>query len=79
MNKLTLKESLFSGVVFMAVGLLLHYVYSKYKTHDMNNMQMYALHLFVVGMLTHLLLEYLQVNKWYCKNGNACLLTEKSN
>ena len=29
--------------------------------------------LFLTGILTHLICEYTGVNKWYCKNGNACL------
>ena len=28
--------------------------------------------LFLTGFVAHLLCEFLGVNKWYCKNGNAC-------
>jgi len=26
----------------------------------------------IIGMLVHLLCEFSGLNKWYCKNGNAC-------
>ena len=29
---------------------------------------------FISGFLFHIFCEYLGVNKWYCKNGNACSL-----
>lgn len=28
----------------------------------------------LTGFLAHLLFEYTGLNKWYCKNGNACLV-----
>ena len=30
--------------------------------------------LFVIGMIMHLLFEVAGANKWYCKNGNACMV-----
>ena len=27
----------------------------------------------IIGVLVHLLCEYTNINKWYCKNGYACL------
>lgn len=29
--------------------------------------------LFITGVLIHLFCEYTGINKWYCKNGFACL------
>lgn len=29
--------------------------------------------LFVTGVLIHLFCEYTGINKWYCKNGFACM------
>ena len=28
--------------------------------------------LFITGALVHLVCEFSGVNRWYCKNGNAC-------
>ena len=71
-----IKESLVTGLILTLVGLVLHYLYNKYQPHDLNNLQVYGLHLFIVGVVTHMLLEYTEVNKWYCKNGNACLVNK---
>ncbi len=73
MNKQTLKEALFFGLILTVLGVAIHMIYSKYYSHDMNDTKKYGLHLFVTGVLAHLLFEYFEVNKWYCKNGNACL------
>ena len=32
-----------------------------------------AIGFFVLGALTHLVCEFTGVNKWYCKNGRACV------
>ena len=74
MTKELIKESLYVGAFICVIGLIIHYLSSKYMVHDMNNYKVFALHLFVIGMLGHLLLEWLDVNSMYCKTGNACLV-----
>ena len=73
MTKQLIKESLLVGAFLCFIGLIIHYLASKYMQHDMNDYKIYALHLFVIGMLGHLLLEFFDINKEYCKTGNACL------
>jgi hypothetical protein len=66
-------EALYVGVVFVVLGLVLHMVSLKVKSHDLNNMTTYSVHLFATAVLAHLFMEYVGVNKWYCSNGNACM------
>ncbi len=70
-------ESLYVGVVFVVLGLVLHMVSLKVKPHNLNNMTTYSVHLFITAVLAHLIMEYLDVNKWYCTNGNACMRLNK--
>jgi hypothetical protein len=30
--------------------------------------------MFALGVFFHLLAEFSGINKWYCKNGNACII-----
>lgn len=32
-----------------------------------------------IGFITHLLCEFSGINRWYCKNGNACAIRDVSN
>lgn len=68
-----LKEALVIGIITMIVGLLLHLVSLKLMgKHDLNDLKMFAGHLFGIGIIVHILMEYTKANKWYCKHGNAC-------
>ena len=69
-----IKECLYVGVFITILGLVLHFLSMKYKNHDMNDYKVFGLHLFVIGVLGHLMLEYFGVNKMYCTSGNACLI-----
>ena len=54
-----LKESLFVGVFISVLGLILHYLSMKYyEEHDMNKYKTLGLHLFLIGVSGHLILEY---------------------
>ena len=62
-----LKESLFVGVFISVLGLILHYLSMKYyEEHDMNKYKTLGLHLCLIGVSGHLILEYFGVNKMYC-------------
>ncbi len=71
MNNLA-TEALAIGVMTLVVGVIVHAVSMKIKDHDMNDMTIYAIHLFVIGVLVHLICQYSGINKWYCTNGIAC-------
>lgn len=40
---------------------------------DWNKYYTMEITLFLTGFLIHLLCEFTGINKWYCKNGFACL------
>jgi amino acid permease len=66
-------EALIVGLLVIVIGMVLHYISLKvYGEHDLNDMKVFAIHLFVIGIITHLLCEYTGINKWYCTNGVAC-------
>ena len=73
MNSGVLIEAVIVGILVILIGTILHILSMKlYGKHDLNNMAIYAVHLFVVGIVTHLICEVTGMNKWYCKNGTAC-------
>jgi hypothetical protein len=71
MNNLA-TEALAIGVMTLVVGVIVHALSMKIKVHDMNDMTIYAIHLFVIGVLVYLICQYAGINKWYCTNGIAC-------
>jgi hypothetical protein len=72
MNQGLIFEALAVGVMALVVGVIVHAVSMKVKDHDMNDMTVYAIHLFVIGVLVHMIFQYAGINKWYCTNGIAC-------
>jgi hypothetical protein len=67
-----LLEALVVGVVLVVLGMILHLISMKFMKHDMNDNLTLAVHFFVIGFIFHLLCEVTNVNKWYCKHGQAC-------
>ena len=73
MNSTIFFEAFTVGLLVVAIGIVLHYVSLKiYGPHDLNDMSVFLVHLFIIGIITHLLCEFTGVNKWYCTNGAAC-------
>ena len=66
-------EAFMVGLLVIVIGIVLHYITLQIMgPHDLNDMKVFAIHLFVIGIITHLLCEFTGINKWYCTNGAAC-------
>lgn len=71
-------EAVCVGILTVIVGTLVSKVIiaiikNKTPSTDLNNRKYYMeLGLFLTGVIIHLLCEITGINKWYCKNGNAC-------
>ena len=70
-------EALFVGIITVIVGSLVSLVISlfyksKTKNKDWNKYYVMEIALFLTGVFIHIGCEITGINKWYCKNGNAC-------
>jgi hypothetical protein len=72
MQKSVFLEAVIVGIGLVVVGMLIHIIACNFKKHDMNDNTVLAYHFFIAGFIVHLLCEYFEINKWYCKNGVAC-------
>ena len=72
-------EAIIVGIATVIIGSLVGFILGKYfstklpnicKTWNKNHIM--EISLFFTGFLLHILCEYIGINKWYCKNGNAC-------
>ena len=71
-------ESAAIGVLVVLVGLVVSYVVgmfhegTKSACKDWNKNHVMEITLFFIGVAVHLVCEFSGINRWYCKNGNAC-------
>lgn len=76
-SKKLLVEMFTVGIVTAIVGLAIStMIMLTSKTFSWKNYNFYPqimLSYFLTGVIIHVLFEYSGGNKWYCKNGNACL------
>ena len=75
-----LLEALCVGIMTVVVGNISGFlVGSMLKVNlpevckDWNKYYTMEISLFLTGFLIHLICEFSGINKWYCKNGFACL------
>jgi len=67
-----LYEAISVGILVIIMGYLIIYLMKEMKLNMSRENQM-TLGFFSLGVSIHLLCEFTGINKWYCKNGNACL------
>ena len=75
-------EAILVGIMVVIIGNIVGFLLSKIKTispvtdavcKDWNKYYIMEISLFVTGVFVHLLCELIGLNKWYCKNGYACM------
>ena len=67
-----LYEAISVGILVIIMGYLIIYLMKEMKLNMSRDNRM-TLGFFSLGVSIHLLCEFTGINKWYCKNGNACL------
>ena len=65
-------EVLVVGIMTVIIGLIISYITMGEKAKKFNHWERVALSFFLTGLIIHLLCELTGLNKWYCKNGQAC-------
>ena len=63
------------GIATVILGTIISYLYALLKNKDtkfIKNTGMYIC-LFLTGFILHVGWDIVGLNKWYCKNGYACL------
>ena len=69
-------EAIIVGISTLIIGMLLHVLLGYHSQHAHSptmkkEMIQLSILLFLTGASIHLLYEVTNMNKWYCKNGNA--------
>lgn len=74
-----LKEAAIVGITTVVIGTIVGFVMGKLFSMNLpaickkwNKNHIMEITLFLTGFLLHIICEYTGINKWYCKNGNAC-------
>ena len=73
--KTLLIEAIFVGILTVFVGILITFIIKNCtNTNVPKNCRNHTMemNLFITGLCVHLICEMTGINKWYCKNGNAC-------
>jgi len=65
-------EAIAVGLLVVLLGYVVVYFVESMKLKINRDKQM-IIGFFILGFLTHILCEFTGINKWYCKNGRACL------
>ena len=67
-----ISQKLIIEAVAVGIGLVVLWYLFNIINKKFTNKDNIMITLFIVGALFHLIAEFSGVNKWYCRNGNAC-------
>ena len=65
-------EAFVIGIATIILGSFFRWFVENYLSQSCKNFKI-EMSLFLTGFFLHLICEYSGINRWYCKNGNACL------
>lgn len=72
-------EALVVGILTVIIGSMVGYIIGSLFSNNLpkickewNKNHVMEISLFFTGFIIHILCEVIGINKWYCKNGNAC-------
>lgn len=72
-------EAIIVGIATVVMGYIIGFLTKPIFKADINPLcvgwnKNYAMeiNLFLIGFSLHIIAEVFKVNKWYCRNGNAC-------
>lgn len=73
-------EAFAVGIILLLIYVpCMHVLNGIYKDECFGKHKMaHYITIVVVGMIVHLVCEFGGINKWYCTNGNACLIKNKT-
>ena len=72
-------EAFIVGIMTVIVGTIVGFFIGKFFSSNLpkvckkwNKNHVMEISLFFTGFFIHILCEYFNINRWYCKNGRAC-------
>ena len=66
------KEAFFVGIATITIGVLIKYFIDMFAKSEKDKLYIFVIILFLTGFFIHILCQIAGLNKWYCKNGDAC-------
>ena len=74
MNTILIKEAFIFGILLLIISIPVMKIQKYYFPGEIASPQKYWVSTIIIGMLTHFICEFSGVNKYYCDNGNACIM-----
>lgn len=68
-----IKEGFMVAIVTLIIGTLMKFIIDYFFKSKENKSYTFFIILFITGFVAHILCQYTGINKWYCKNGVACI------
>ena len=67
-----LAVGLFTGIIGLIISTIFMFSKKDFSLEKYTYWKQVFASFFITGIAVHLICEFTGINKWYCKNGNAC-------